>query len=84
MLEPLFRDTWVARLESLNPTTAALPASLEASVLAIVSRISGMDGRAAIVALMRTRMTFETNRWAHLLGAAEPSLVLAAPDDARP
>ena len=23
MLEPLFRDTWVARLESLNPTTAA-------------------------------------------------------------
>ena len=46
MSEPLYRDSWVARLESLNPTTAALPASLEASVLAIVSRIGGVEGRA--------------------------------------
>jgi hypothetical protein len=84
MSEPLYRDSWVARLESLNPTTAALPASLEASVLAIVSRIGGVEGRAAIGALIRARMTFATNRWAHLLGAAEPSLALAARDDARP
>jgi hypothetical protein len=80
MPESSFRDAPVARLESLNPTTAALPASLQASVLAIVSRITGMESRAAVTALGRARMTFEANRWAHPLSAAEPSLALAARD----
>jgi hypothetical protein len=83
MPESPVRDALIARLESLDPTTAALPASLEASVLAIASRITGMDTRAAIAALGRARMTFEASRWAHPLSAAESSLALAAGDGDR-
>lgn len=67
-------------LESVNPTAAVLPTSLDAYVLAVTSRIRRVDVSQGVTAvLLQAARAHEAIRWGALLPPPDRSRSLTAP-----